>query len=45
MRTIYTPDKNADIDLKSFANQFINEMEKLDPPGGFNRFRVELKLN
>ena len=45
MRTLYTPDKNADIDFKMFANQFINALEKPDQPDGFNRFRIELKLN
>jgi hypothetical protein len=45
MRTLYTPDKNADIDFKIFANQFISELEKLDQPDGFNRFSIELKLN
>ena len=45
MQTLYTPDKNADIDLMMFANQFINELEKLDRPAGSNRFSIDLKLN
>jgi hypothetical protein len=45
MRTLYSPDKNADIDFKMFANHFINELAKLDQPDGFNRFSIELKLN
>jgi hypothetical protein len=50
MRTLYTPDKNtpdknADIDFNMFANQFINELEKLNQPDGFNRFSIKLKLN
>jgi hypothetical protein len=45
MRTMYTPDRNKEIDLRLFANRFISELQKLDRPGRSSLFSVELKLN
>jgi len=45
MRTIYTPERNREIDLRLFADEFINELKKLGGPGSSSRFSVELKLN
>ena len=45
MQSIYMSDKNDNVNLCRFANQFIDKLKQLDKSSGLNRWNIELKLN
>ena len=45
MRCIYAQEQDSEINLKLFANRFINELRKSDSRSVLDRFHVEFQLN